>query len=494
MRIEFIENLSKRKSSDIVVVPFWGEKDKPKIAHKVGALESELKDVLHAGDFKADQEETLIAYHSGKHEKRFLLLGLGAAKEVSVEGLRRSYAAAVKACRSKKLSKIVIVLPTTNALTKEEIARGASEGIFLANYAFEMHKAHALKKGGAQLLEEVTFAEATKDAEKIIKESLTLSEAVYFARDLVNGNADMVTPQHLAAVAHGIAKGSKKVKTTVLTKKEIEKEKMGLLLAVNQGSHRDPAFIIVSYKGNPSSKDHTVLIGKGITYDTGGLNLKPTGSMETMRCDMGGAAAVLGTLKAIADLELKVNVTAVVPSTENSISATSYKPGDVYTSHSGKTVEIGNTDAEGRLVLADALSYTTKKLKPTRIIDFATLTGAMVITLGEVATGMMSNDDKLAESIACAGNATYERAWRLPLFEEYKKQLKSDVADIKNIGGKEAGSITAALFLQEFVGETPWAHLDIAGTAFLSQERFYNPKLATGVGVRLAVELLRSHK
>lgn len=357
-----------------------------------------------------------------------------------------------------------------------------------------MHKAHALKKGGAQLLEEVTFAEATKDAEKIIKESLTLSEAVYFARDLVNGNADMVTPQHLAAVAHGIAKGSKKVKTTVLTKKEIEKEKMGLLLAVNQGSHRDPAFIIVSYKGNPSSKDHTVLIGKGITYDTGGLNLKPTGSMETMRCDMGGAAAVLGTLKAIADLELKVNVTAVVPSTENSISATSYKPGDVYTSHSGKTVEIGNTDAEGRLVLADALSYTTKKLKPTRIIDFATLTGAMVITLGEVATGMMSNDDKLAESIACAGNATYERAWRLPLFEEYKKQLKSDVADIKNIGGKEAGSITAALFLQEFVGETPWAHLDIAGTAFLSQERFYNPKLATGVGVRLAVELLRSHK
>jgi leucyl aminopeptidase len=282
------------------------------------------------------------------------------------------------------------------------------------------------------------------------------------------------------------------VKATVFDKKRIQKEKMGLLLAVNQGSSIDPAFIILEYKGNPKSKDHTVVVGKGVTYDTGGLNLKPTGSMETMKCDMSGAACALGTIHAAASLGLKVNLTAVIPSTDNSIDSKSYKPGDVYSSYLGKTVEIGNTDAEGRLILADALAYASKNLKPTRMINFATLTGACVIALGEETSGLMSNNDPLAESISRAGNETFERAWRLPLFEEYKSQLDSDIADISNTGGREAGTITAALFLQEFVGNTPWAHLDIAGTAYLKKSRRYHPKNGTGVGVRLMIQLLEN--
>lgn len=263
---------------------------------------------------------------------------------------------------------------------------------------------------------------------------------------------------------------------------------MGLLLAVNRGSDKDPVFIISEYRGAPKSKDHTVLVGKGITFDTGGLNLKPTGGIETMRCDMAGAATVLGILKAVSDLKIKVNLTVVVPATENGIDAKSFKPGDVYQSLLGKTVEVGNTDAEGRLILADALTYAVRHLKPSRIIDFATLTGAMEIALGSEVTGFMSNDDALSDSLVRAGSETFERLWRLPLYEEYKEQLKSDVADIKSIGGRSAGSITAAMFLKEFVDEVPWAHLDIASTAFLSAEKRYHPKNGTGIGLRLMIE------
>ena len=231
-----------------------------------------------------------------------------------------------------------------------------------------------------------------------------------------------------------------------------------------------------------------------MTYDTGGLNLKPTGSMETMKSDMGGAAAALSALSVAATLKLPLNVTVVVPSAENSIGSLSYKPGDVYTSYAGKTVEIGNTDAEGRLILADALAYISSKIKPSRIVDLATLTGAMEITFGGETIGVMSNNDDLVDSLIKSGNETFERLCRLPLHEEYKEQLKSDLADIKNIGGRSAGSITAALFLQEFVGNIPWAHLDIAGTAFYSEPRRYHPKHATGVGVRLLIEFLENLK
>lgn len=311
-------------------------------------------------------------------------------------------------------------------------------------------------------------------------------------RDLVNGNADDITPQYLGAVARGLEKTCKHVKTTVLNKKQIEKEKMGLLLAVNRGSFREPAFIIVVYKGNPKSKEKTVLVGKGITFDTGGLDLKPPAGMFTMKSDMAGAAVVLGSIQAASSLGLKVNITGVIASTENSIGSHSYKPGDVYSGFAGKTVEIMDTDAEGRLILADALAYAVDRLKPSRIIDLATLTGAVEVALGDEVSGLMCNNDALADLLVHAGSITGEKVWRLPLYEDYREALKSDIADIKSTGGRGGGCIKAALFLQEFVNKTPWAHLDIAGTAFVNDARRYHPKYATGIGVRLLISFLEN--
>jgi leucyl aminopeptidase len=269
---------------------------------------------------------------------------------------------------------------------------------------------------------------------------------------------------------------------------------MGLLLAVNRGSMRDPAFILVEYRGNPGSSDVTALVGKGITFDTGGLNLKPTGSMETMKDDMSGAAAVLGAIRAAAALKLKVNILGAIPTTENSIGSKAYKPGDVYRSYSGKTVEIANTDAEGRLVLADALAYVQKHYKPSRIVDFATLTGAVVIALGEEASALFCNDEGFAAKLMDAGSRSAERLWRMPLYPEYKELMKSTIADLKNSGGRAGGLCTSAAFLSYFVKDVPWAHLDIAGTAFLSSPKHYHTTNATGVGVRMLVEFFLAHE
>ena len=312
------------------------------------------------------------------------------------------------------------------------------------------------------------------------------------ARDLINGNADIITPQYLAQTARKIAQKFPAVKATVFDLKKIEKEEMGLFLAVARGSSVEPAFIILSYKGFAGSKDHTLLIGKGVTFDTGGLNIKTASSMLTMREDMSGAAAVLSTIAVAAALNLKLNVTAVVAATENAIDAKSYKPGDVYKGYGGITVEIGDTDAEGRLTLADALAYSAQHLKPTRMIDLATLTGSIVIALGEGMSGLFCNDETLANRLLAASQQTAETLWRMPLYAPYKEQLKSDIADLRNIGGRPAGPITAALFLQEFVQNIPWAHIDIAGTAFGNKERGYWPKNGVGFGVRLLINFLQN--
>jgi leucyl aminopeptidase len=486
MDFSFVASFAKRKKSDLLVLPFFQE-EKPEPAADSGNVVELAKLAVATGDFKGKESEVLILYSEAVPDTRVALLGLGKKADLSVETLRRSYSALLSAALCRKVSSINLVVPETSL---EGAVVGIAEGLLLSNYAFEELKSKSKDEEKTQLVKHCAFIGADSSSSKRVKRAGVIAEGVYLTRDLINGNADDINPQALAKIALDMAKDLPAIKATVFDKKRIEKEKMGLLLAVNRGSPREPAFIILEYKGNPKSDDHTVLVGKGITYDTGGLNLKPTGSMETMKCDMSGAAIVLGTLQATARLGLKKNITVVIPSTENCIGGNSYKPGDVYVAYSGKTVEIGNTDAEGRLVLADALAYAVKKLKPTRIIDFATLTGAIVIALGEETTGMMSNNDQLAEALASAGQSTYERIWRLPIFEEYKKQLKSDVADLKNTGGRSAGSITAAIFLQQFVDKTPWAHFDVAGTAFLSKARFYHPKNGSGIGVRLMLEFL----
>lgn len=486
--------LKARKGADLLVIPFWkGKKHAEPAFSSVAALHRHVDAPIAIHDFHGKEGELLLLYVSGEPEKRIALLGLGAQEAITVEKLRRAYAAVTRMCHKKKIREANVAVPECPALAKQDLVRGIVEGLLLPNYVFNALKHDALKEDKIVLLHAVNLIGVGKSELAVAKKCAAICRAVHMARDLVNGNADDVTPQHLADVAQGLAKTCKHVKTTVFDKKRIEKEKMGLLLAVNRASFRDPVFIITEYKGNPKSSDHTVIIGKGITFDTGGLNLKPTGGMETMRDDMAGAAAALAVIQAASALELKVNVTAVVPSTENCIGSKSYKPGDVYSSYSGKTVEIGNTDAEGRLILADALAYASEHLKPSRIIDLATLTGAVDIALGSETTGLLSNNDVLADLLIRFGSETNERVWRLPLYEEYREQLKSDIADIKSTGGRSAGCITAAVFLQEFVGkQIPWAHLDIASTAFLNESKRYLPKYATGVGVRLLITLLEN--
>lgn len=484
MKFSIVPSLSKRTKADLLILPFYRSRSKIVPAANLGQIEAAIAAALDSGDFNADEGSCLLLYPENQKEKRYLLLGLGEERKVTVENLRRSYSAAVKMALTKNIVKLNVLLPVLKELSKEEVSRGLSEGLLLSNHRQDGGQ----QKKDTPLIAHTTLVAANKADLTVVQRAEKICDCVNYARELVNGSADMITPQYLAKEAQKIAKKYPKVRTTVFDKKRIQKEKMGLLLAVNQGSAREPVFIIMEYRGNPKSKEHTVMIGKGVTYDTGGLNIKPTGGMETMRCDMGGAATVFGALQAVAALGLKVNVTAVVPSTENCIDALSYKPGDVYTGYAGKSVEIGNTDAEGRLILADALAYSAAKLKPTRIIDFATLTGAMIVALGNWTTGMMSNNDRLADELLRAGNDTYERLWRLPLFEEYRKDLNSDVADLRNVSSGGAKSIVAALFLQEFVGNVPWAHLDIAGTAFLNKSTYYHPKNGTGIGVRLMVE------
>jgi len=484
-------SLSTRKSADLLVIPFWKGK---KGAEAASAMENPLSKLLEGPlslrDFLGKEGEMLIVYASGQSEKRLALLGLGECEKITVERLRRAYAQVAKTCQKQKFKEINILPPSCEGMSTEDLVRGICEGLLLPNYAFTMLKHDSLKENKPEILAKATLIGINKQDLAKAQRYATLSESVNFVRDLVNGNADDITPQCLASAARDLEKTCKHVKTTLFDKKRIEKEKMGLLLAVNRGSFRDPVFAIIEYKGNPKSSDHTVVVGKGITFDTGGLNLKPTGSMETMKGDMAGAAAVLGIIQAASALGLKVNVTGVFASTENCIDALSFKPGDVYAGYSGKTVEISNTDAEGRLILADALAYTVEKLKPSRIIDLATLTGAVEIALGDEITGLMTNNDVLADLLVRAGSETGEKVWRLPLPEEYREALKSDIADIKSTGGRAGGCLKAGLFLQDFVGKTPWAHLDIAGTAFVSEAKRYQPKYATGIGVRLIISFL----
>jgi len=476
-------SFSGRPKADVLIVPVWREKKKVSLAAPIGKLASSLRHPIKSDEFTGKIGDILHLFPTGQKEKRLLLLGLGDSKNITIEELRRAYAGAIRSLSSKAISKINVCIPESKHLSEDEVLRGIAEGMLLSDYHFEEYVGEKKKKAR---LNAIALIGASKEAVKRLEHTRGVVRGVYLTKDLVNRNADEVNPQYLVNVALTLEDQFSTIQTTIFDKKRLEEEGMGLLLAVGRGSHQDPAMIISHYKGDPKSKDHTVIVGKGVTYDTGGLDLKT--SMLTMKCDMGGAGTCLGLLLAAASTKLKANFTIVIPTTENTIGTRSYKPGDVYKSYSGKTVEIGNTDAEGRLILADALSYACKKLKPTRLIDFATLTGAMVVSLGHEVTGLMSNDDKLADQLIAAGTETHERVWRLPLIEEYTRKLKSDIADLKNVSGREAGSIKAALFLREFISDVPWAHLDIAGSSFLPEGRDYLPKYATGFGVRLMMQ------
>jgi leucyl aminopeptidase len=412
-----------------------------------------------------------------------LVVGLGDRDELDAEKLRVAAALAAKEAKRLDATSLAWALPESGGA---EAAAALVTGTILAAYRFDRFKSKADDE--APGLESLTLLGAA-DVAEAVEAARIVAEAQNRARDLQNTPANVATPSFLAARAEEIAAGFDSLAVEVLGRPDLERKGMGGLLAVSQGSAEEPKMIVLRYSGG-SSASTLGLIGKGVTFDTGGISLKPGPGMQEMKMDMSGAAAVLETVAAIAELGLPLDVVAVCPSTENMPSGTAIKPGDVITQYNGKTVEINNTDAEGRLILADALAYAAE-LGAERLVDIATLTGAVEVALGSTYAGLVANDDELAAAVARAGEATGELAWRLPLHPEYKELMKGTVADLSNLGKKrKAGTITAASFLEEFVGEVPWAHLDIAGSAW-DVGREYVGNGANGFGVRLLVELAR---
>jgi len=413
-----------------------------------------------------------------------LVVGLGEREDLGPERLRVVAALAAKEAKRLDATSIAWALPESG--DDEAAAAALVIGTVLASYRFDHFKSasedEAPRLNSLTLLGPGELAAAAETARIV-------AEAQNRARDLQNTPANVATPSFLAARAEEIAAAADPVSVEILGRPELEEKGMGGILAVSRGGPEEPKLIALRYSGGGSSPT-LGLVGKGVTFDTGGISLKPGAGMQEMKMDMSGAAAVLEAVAAIAELGLPLELIAVVPATENMPSGTAIKPGDVITQYNGKTVEVNNTDAEGRLILADALAYAAE-LGAERLVDIATLTGAVEIALGSTYAGLISNDDELAAAVARASEATGELSWRLPLHPEYKELMKGTVADLSNLGKKrKAGTITAASFLEEFVGETPWAHLDIAGSAW-DIDREYVGNGANGFGVRLLVELAR---
>jgi leucyl aminopeptidase len=465
-------------------------------------VKNQVESLLGSKDFKGKEGEAVVLYTENKMAaRRLMLVGLGEEKKLSLEKIRRGAALAAKKGQSLKLRSLAIEFPSSigdlQTLKEEprEIAQAIAEGASLALYRFDKYFTDKKEKE-VRVTRFTLFSENPKEAKEIrkgVQFAQVVAEATYLARDLENAPSNEIYPESLAEAAKQSGKKSG-FKVTVFDKKQIEKLEMGGLLAVNQGSTKPPRFIVLEHGESFSKSAGTiVLVGKGVTFDTGGISIKPSSGMSEMKMDMSGAAAVIGTFEATARLQLPVHLVGLIPATENMPSGSAVKPGDIVRHYGGKTSEVDNTDAEGRLILADALGYA-EKYKPDAVIDLATLTGACVVALGHFATGMMGNDDGLMGQLIAAGEKTYERVWALPLYDEYEKQIKSDVADVKNVGGRWGGAITAGWFLKKFVRDYKWVHLDIAGTAILEEPQEYAPKGGSGVGVRLLVEFLRNWK
>jgi leucyl aminopeptidase len=455
-------------------------------------IRSVTEPALSGGDFSGKEGETALLY-ADLAAPRLLLVGLGDRSSFTFEKLRRTAARAAKKARSLGVREAAFALPSLEGVSVEDAARAAAEGAALGLYRFTRYKTAGKETGSAAPDRELDSFELVLDDavdEAAVSRSASVggkvATAVLLARDLANEPSNTATPEHLAAKAREIA-GRYGMEVEVLDREGIEEEGLVGLATVGRSAENDPRFIVLEHrKGNDTAP--VVLVGKAVTFDSGGISIKPSSGMEDMKFDMSGGAAVLGAMEAVGAMNLPLNVVALVPATENLPGGDAFKPGDVLELHSGKTVEILSTDAEGRLILADALSYA-RRYEPAAVVDCATLTGACYVALGDHASGLMGNDEDLIAEVQAAGEVTGERAWPLPLFDEYTEQIKGDVADIKNFGGRYGGALTAGAFLKEFA-DYPWTHLDIAGTAYGQKGNAYTPKGATGVPVRLLIEFL----
>ena len=448
-----------------------------------------LTGILNRGDMEGKAGSTLLLHNVPNVAcERVLLVGLGRNSEFRDQQYREAVAAAIRTLNATGAADALLHLTEIPA-GKRDIGWRIAQAVTVARetaYRFERMKSRreshepALRK----LALGIGAQSARRRAQSGLEQGLAVAHGMNLAKDLGNLPGNVCTPTYLAEQARELAQRYR-MKLQVLERADLAKLGMGALLSVASGSAQPPKLITLEYRGGAKDRKLVVLVGKGVTFDTGGISIKPAAEMDEMKFDMCGAASVLGTLKAVAEMRLPINVVGIIPATENMPGGTATKPGDIVTTMSGQTGEILNTDAEGRLILCDALTYA-ERFKPQAVVDIATLTGACVIALGHVASGLFANDDALAKELLAAGNAAYDRAWHLPLWDDYQEQLKSNFADFANIGGRPAGSVTAACFLARFTKKFKWAHLDIAGTAWKSGKE----KGATGRPVALLTQFL----
>jgi leucyl aminopeptidase len=477
-----------RSKSDCVIV---GVFEGRKLTSPAAQLDTQgqLSKVLRRGDMEGKAGTTLLLQNiPDAGSERLLLVGLGREADFGVKQYREAVASAIKAVNATGAKQAELHLTSVDVDGRDAAWR-VQQAVTLAQesvYRFELMKSR--KDPAKPALKELVLAVADRADVKATEVALTrgraLAEGMALTKDLGNLPPNVCTPTYLADQARELGKRYR-MKVQVFDRADMEKMGMGALLAVARGSHEPPKFIVIEHRGGRKEGKPVVLVGKGITFDTGGISIKPAAEMDEMKFDMSGAGSVLGTLKAIGEMKLPLNVVGLVPTTENMPGGQAVKPGDIVKSMSGQTVEILNTDAEGRLILCDALTYA-ERYDPSAVIDIATLTGACVIALGHVASGLFANDDALAQELLTAADAAHDRAWRMPLWDDYQDQLKSNFADFANIGGRPAGSVTAACFLARFARKFKWAHLDIAGTAWRSGKE----KGATARPVPMLTEFL----
>ncbi|MBI4286355.1 MAG: leucyl aminopeptidase [Chloroflexi bacterium] len=492
MEIRILTGELAKAEADGLIVPIL--EGTPRLEGDIAAIDRDLDGavsrLVETGDVKGKPDEVTVLHSLGKIPATWVaIIGMGKLQDVTKDRVRRAVAIAGRALRQRKAKNIATSAPGFSGVTPEEAAQAITEGSLLGLYAF---RKHITKEPDFTKIKQLTVLDADTARLPVIargyEKGRVLAEATNLARDMVNEPGNYMTPTRMAEVATELARDYR-LEVNVLEREQMRELGMGALLGVSQGSAQPPKLIVLSYKGSDSGQLDIALVGKAITFDSGGISLKSAEGMGDMKGDMAGGAAVIAAMGGIARFKPKVNVVGIVPATENMPSGTAQRPGDIVTAMNGKTIEIISTDAEGRLTLADALSYANK-LNAKAIIDVATLTGACRIALGDVTSGVFGNNQEWIDRVLAAATAAGERLWQMPMFDEYKEQIKSDVADMKNTGGRFGGAITAAQFLAEFAGETPWVHIDIAGPGMLEKERGYLVKGGTGVSVRTLVSLV----
>ncbi len=490
--------IQKQRGSALVVNLFQGARPAGATKAVDEALGGLIGEAIESGDFTGKKNELLLLYpgksRRGFAVRRVLVVGLGKQAEFGVEVARQAAGTAARRLQELGVEDAFTVLHGSGAggLEVETAAQALAEASILACYRFDQYRSGKVERTALK-----TLAVVELDAGRLaalrrgLRQGAEIARATCLARDLGNQPGNVATPSYLAGVARRIARRHA-LRCQIIDERGMKKLGMGALLGVAQGSAQAPRFIVLEHNRKAGGRP-LVFVGKGVTFDSGGISLKPGDKMEDMKFDMSGAAAVLGAMQAVASLKVPRYIVGLVAATENLPDGRAFKPGDILRTISGKTIEIVNTDAEGRLILADALGYA-RRLKPAAVIDLATLTGACVVARGAHASGMFTNSEDLATKVRQAGEATSERVWPLPLWEEHREQIRSDYADMKNSGGRPAGASTGAALLAEFAADYPWVHLDIAGTAWTSQTRPYITKGSVGLGVRLLVHLARTWK